>query len=345
MFRFGHKEFFLLLLLLPILVGIKILYSYLIKRKIRNFGNPAVIAGLIPEYSVFRKNLKFVLSLIAVAFIIAALAGPQFGSKLTEVKREGIEIIIALDVSNSMLAEDVKPNRLERAKQELTRLLDKLDNDRIGLIVFAGDAYTQIPITNDYLSAKMFLSGIGPQMVSQQGTAIGAAIELATRSFSPQSEAGKAIVIISDGENHEGGVDDAIKQANGKGIIIFTIGMGSSQGVRIPVVSGPDNRDYHRDSEGNFVITQLNESMLMDIASAGGGKYYRASTPGMGMNNMLEQLRKMNRSEIESKVFTEFEEQFPALIWIAFGILVLEFLLLERKNKWLKNIQLFNPKT
>lgn len=345
MFRFEHKEYFLLMMVLPILVGLYLLYSHFRKRNIRKFGNPDIIESLIPDYSSFRKNLKFILLLLATSIIIAALAGPQFGSKLTEVKREGIEIIVALDVSNSMLAEDLRPNRLERAKQELTRLLDKLDNDRIGLIVFAGEAYTQIPITNDYLSAKMFLSGINPQMVSRQGTDIGVAIELANRSFSPQSETGKAIVIISDGENHEGGVANAIKQATDKGIKIFTIGMGSNQGVRIPVSSGPDNRDYHRDSEGNFVITRLNESMLMDIASAGGGKYYQASTPNLGMNNMLEQLRNMNESETESKVFTEFEEQFPVLIWIAFGILILEFLLLERKNKWLRLIQWFNKKT
>ena len=303
---------------------------------------PSLIATLMPNYSKFRNNLKFILLLFSVLLIIMALAGPRFGSKLSEVKHEGIDIIIALDVSNSMLAEDIKPNRLERAKQELSRLLDRLDNDRIGLIVFAGDAYTQIPITNDYLSAKMFLSGVNPEMVSRQGTAIGSAIELAMRSFSPQSQAGKAIVIISDGENHEGGVSEACKKAADKGIKIFTVGMGMSQGVRIPVSMNGNDRDFRRDKDGNFVVTRLNEQMLMDIASAGGGRYYRASSPDMGLNNMIAMFNKLKRTETISKVYTEFEEQFPGVIWLALCLLVLEFVLLERKSRWFRNVSLFD---
>jgi len=344
MFRFEHEEYLLILFVLPIIVGLYLLYYYRRRRNITKFGDPELIFTLMPDFSQFRKNLKFILLLVASTFVIIALAGPQFGSKLTEVKREGIEIIVALDVSNSMLAEDIKPNRLERAKQELTRLLDKLNNDRIGLIVFAGEAYTQIPVTNDYLSAKMFLSGINTHMISKQGTAIGAAIELAMRSFDPQSKAGKAIVIISDGENHESGVSEAIKKATEKGIKVFTVGMGTNMGARIPVSSSPFNRDYQRDHDGNFVITKMNEPMLMEIASTGGGKYYRANMPNLGMNNMLEQLNNMNKAKTEYKVFTEFEEQFPALIWLTLGVLFLEFLILERKNRWLKNIPLFNKK-
>jgi Ca-activated chloride channel family protein len=344
MFRFEHKEYLFLLLVLPILLGFYLFYIYRRKSNIRNFGDPELISSLMPDFSMFRKNLKFLLLLLTIAFIIIGIAGPQFGSKLTEIKREGIEIIVALDVSNSMLAEDIKPNRLERSKQELTRLLDRLDNDRIGMIVFAGEAYTQVPITNDYLSAKMFISGINCQLISKQGTAIGAAINLAVRSFDLQSPAGKAIVIISDGENHEGGVSEAIKNATEKGITIFTVGMGTNQGARIPVGNSAYNRDYHRDREGNFVVTKLNEPMLVEIASAGGGEYYRASMPNLGMNNMLVKLNNMNKAETEYKVFTEYEEQFPVLIWMALGALLLEFLLLERKNKWLKNILLFNRK-
>jgi len=344
MFRFEHKEYLLILLILPVLVGLYLLYIYRRRSAVRNFGNPELVSLLIPDFSQFRRNLKFLLLILGTTLVIIAIAGPQFGSKLTNVKHEGIELIVALDVSNSMLAEDVKPNRLERAKLELTRLLDKLDNDRIGLIVFAGDAYTQIPITNDYLSAKMFLSGINTGMVSKQGTAIGEAIELATRSFNMESKAGKAILIISDGENHEGGVSEAVKEATDKGIRIFTVGMGLSQGVRIPVSSSPGNRDYQRDKQGNFVITRLNEPMLMDIASGGGGEYYRASSPNLGMNNMISKLRGMNKAETEYKVYTEYEEQFPVLIWLALGILLLDLLVLERKNKWLKNILLFNRK-
>jgi Ca-activated chloride channel family protein len=342
MVNFEHKEYLLLLCILPLLLGIYIVYQYWRNNNIKKVGNPSLIATLMPKYSKFRNNLKFILLLFSVLLIIMALAGPRFGSKLSEVKHEGIDIIIALDVSNSMLAEDIKPNRLERAKQELSRLLDRLDNDRIGLIVFAGDAYTQIPITNDYLSAKMFLSGVNTEMVSRQGTAIGSAIELAMRSFSPQSLAGKAIIIISDGENHEGGVSEACKKAADKGIKIFTVGMGMSQGVRIPVSINGNDRDFRRDQDGNFVVTRLNEQMLMDIASAGGGRYYRASSPDMGLNNMIAMFDKLKRTETTSKVYTEFEEQFPGVIWLALSLLVLEFVLLERKSKWFRNVSLFD---
>jgi Ca-activated chloride channel family protein len=260
------------------------------------------------------------------------------------MKREGIEIIVALDVSNSMMAEDIKPNRLEKAKQELSRLMDRLENDRLGLIVFAGDAYTQIPVTNDYLSAKMFLSGIGTNMVSRQGTAIGAAIELASRSFSPQTKASKVIIIISDGENHEGGVEDACKKAADKGIRIFTIGMGLTQGARIPLREDAYNRDFRRDSEGNFVITRLNEQMLKEIAAAGNGHYYRANSPNMGLNDMLAQLNKLDKAEMEYREYTEYEEQFPVLIWIALALLIGEYMVLDRKNRWLKKIRVFNKR-
>jgi len=342
MFKFENNEYLLLMCILPLLLGLYMLYQYRRKSNIKKLGNPELIATLMPDYSQFRNNLKFLLLVLSVLLIILAVAGPRFGSKLTEVKHMGIDIMIALDVSNSMLAEDIKPNRLERAKQEISRLMDRLENDRIGLIVFAGDAYTQIPITNDYLSAKMFLSGINTEMVSRQGTDIGSAIELAIRSFNPQSQAGKAIVIISDGENHEGDVSGACKKAADKGIKIFTVGMGMSQGVRIPVSSNHYNSDFHRDKDGNFVVTKLNEQMLMEIATAGGGKYYRGNMPDMGLNNMLTWFNKLNKAETETKVYTEFEEQFPGFIWLAVGILLLELIILERKNKWLKNIRLLD---
>jgi Ca-activated chloride channel family protein len=242
-----------------------------------------------------------------------------------------------------MLAEDIKPNRLERAKQELSRLLDQLENDRVGLIVFAGNAYTQVPVTNDYLSAKMFLTTITTEMVSRQGTAIGEAIELAIRSFNPQSKAGKAIVIISDGENHEGDVQAACQKATERGIRIYTIGMGLSQGVRIPE-SGNNMyvRDYKRDKAGNFVITRLNEQMLIDIAEAGNGRYYRASSPDIGLNSIMNELNRLNKEGSETSEYTEYEQQFPALIWMALALLILEFIIIEKKNRWLNTIKLFD---
>jgi Ca-activated chloride channel family protein len=343
MFNFEHREYLLLLLVIPVLMILYVLYLLRRRNNIRRIGDPEIIATLMPDYSQFRNNLKFFLLLLTVALIIVAIAGPRFGSRLTQVKHEGIDIIIALDVSNSMLAEDIKPNRLERAKQELSRLLDRLENDRVGLIVFAGNAYTQIPITNDYLSAKMFLSNINTEMVSRQGTAIGDAIELGLRSFNPQSKAGKAILIISDGENHEGDVEKACKNASEKGVRIYTIGMGLTQGVRIPAAGNNLYvKDYRRDREGNFVITRLNEQMLKDIADAGNGRYYRASSPDMGLNSMMVELNKLDKESSEATEYSEYEEQFPGVIWIALFFLILEFLLLERKNKWLRNIKVFD---
>ncbi len=229
MFRFEHKEYLMLLLIIPVLAAIFLFQFFKRKRDLRKIGDPQLISTLMPEYSQFRRGLKAVLLLIVLALIIIAISGPQFGSKLTKVKHEGIEIIVALDVSNSMMAEDIRPNRLERAKQELTKLMDKLQNDRFGLIVFAGDAYTQIPITNDYLSAKMFLAGINTNMVSRQGTDIESAIELGIKSFSSTSKASKAIIIISDGENHEGDVQAACKKAveNGNKDIHYWNGIAS----------------------------------------------------------------------------------------------------------------------
>jgi Ca-activated chloride channel family protein len=341
MFNFEHKEYLLLLFILPVILGLFMLYQVRRKKDIRKIGNPALIATLMPDYSKFRNTVKFLIQFLSVALIILAIAGPRFGSKLSQVKHQGIDIIIALDVSNSMMAEDIKPNRLVRAKQELSRLLDKLENDRIGLVVFAGEAYTQIPITNDYLSAKMFISSISPEMVSRQGTAIGEAINLAIRSFSPRSESGKAILIISDGENHEGGVMEACKEATQKGIRIYTIGMGQLQGVRIPMQGNSYDRDFQRDRDGNFVVTRLNEQMLKEIADAGNGKYYRANSPDMGLNSMLADLNKLNKTGSEYSAYSEYEEQFPGVIWIALALLLLEIAILEKKNKIFGKIKMF----
>ena len=341
MFRFEHTEYLWALMVLPLLAG---LYGYRYFRRrsdLKKIGNPVIITSLMPDYSSFRRKVKAILLIAVFALLVLAIAGPQFGSKLREVKHEGIEIMVALDVSNSMLAEDIKPNRLERAKQELSRLMDKLENDRVGLIVFAGDAYTQIPITNDYLSAKMFLAGINTSMVSRQGTDIGSAIELAIRSFGQKTTASRAIIIISDGENHEGNVKQACEKAAESGIRIYTIGMGLPQGVRIPLNENEYNRDFRRDNDGNFVVTRLNEQMLADIAAAGGGKYYRANSPNMGLGYLLSHLDQLDKVEMEYRVYTEFEEQFPVLVWIAFGLLVFEFILIDRKNRWFR-IRLFD---
>jgi|WetSurMetagenome_2_1015567.scaffolds.fasta_scaffold141374_2 Ca-activated chloride channel homolog len=341
MFGFEHREYLYLLFILPLLVGGYLFYLIRRKNDFRRFGNPELIRNLVPDISMVRNNLKFLLVLVSAGLLVVALAGPRFGSKMTQVRHEGIDLMIALDISNSMLAEDIRPSRLERAKQELSRLLDKLEDDRIGLIVFAGEAYTQIPITNDYLSAKMFLTGINTEMVSRQGTAIGDAINLAIRSFNSKSKAGKAIIIISDGEDHEGEVVEACKKAVEKGIRIYTIGMGSNEGVRIPSGHGSYHKDFLRDKDGNFVITRLNEEMLKEVATAGKGKYYRASTANLGLQNLLLELNRQNKTGSETTEYAEYNEQFPGIIWIVLVLLIIEFTILNRKSKWFRKIRLF----
>jgi Ca-activated chloride channel family protein len=341
-FRFAHQEYLWLLAILPALIAVYIGFVFIRKRSLKRFGDTELLQELMPFASWVRNRFKFILLLISLGLLIIAIAGPQFGSKIKEVNRKGIEIIIALDVSNSMLARDIKPDRLTRAKQSIARLIDQLQNDRLGLIVFAGDAYTQIPITSDYVSAKMFLSGVSSTMVSRQGTAIGSAIELAMKSFSSQEEINRAIVIISDGENHEGNAIDIARSAAEKGIRVYTIGIGLPEGVPIPDSENSYIKEYRRDRNGNIVTTRVNEQMLAEIASEGNGKYYRASTGNIGLNDLYSELNRLEKTEMESKVFSEYEEQFPAIIWIVLGLLVLELIVLERKNKWFKNIKLFN---
>ena len=276
MFRFGNIEYLWGLVVIPLLTFFFIWSRIARKRALHKFGQENILKQLMPFSSTNRPRLKFLILILSLAFFITGIARPQFGSKLKKVKREGVELIIALDVSNSMMAEDIKPNRLERAKRAISRLVDRLKDDKIGLIVFAGDAYTQLPITSDYNSAKLFLNSVNTQIVPKQGTAIGAAIELATRSFTPGGDANKAIVIITDGENHEDDAISATEKAVEEGIIIHTIGMGLPAGSPIPVLRGGQT-DYLKDRDGNVVVTKLNEQMMEQIAVAGGGIYVRAN--------------------------------------------------------------------
>ncbi len=338
MFRFAHPETLYLLVLVPMLMALFAWGRARRKRQLRQFGEEMLLEQLMPNVSNKRPVWKFYLTLFAVAVMIFVVAGPQFGSKLQSTKKKGIELIIALDVSNSMLAEDIKPNRLERAKQAISQMVDKMGNDKIGLIVFAGDAYTQLPITTDYTSAKMFLSTINTGIVPKQGTAIGKAIELASQSFGPQEDVSRAIIVITDGENHE---DDAIKAAEAaqeKGIVVYTIGMGSAKGAPIP--TGVNNA-FRKDRDGNVVITKLDEKMLQEIAIAGGGKSMRANNSKVGLNELFKEINNMEKSEIEAKVYSEYDEQFQWLALIALVLLAFEIFILERKNQYLKDIHLF----
>jgi Ca-activated chloride channel family protein len=343
LFRFANPDFLYLLLLLPVMIVLWIINEIRKRRAIQRLGDSSLVKKLLPELSRFRPSLKFILQLIAVSAAIIILARPQFGSKLEEVKKQGVEVIIALDVSNSMLAEDIQPNRLTRAKQALTRLIDNLDNDKIGLIVFAGDAYTQIPITTDYISAKMFLSAISPDMVPKQGTAIGSAIDLGMRSFSPGEGKSKALIIITDGENHEDDPVAKASEASKAGIVIYTIGIGSANGVPVPItISG--KRDYLKDKDGNTVITKLDEDILKKIAINAGGSYVRASNSNIGLDEIFGEIKKMKKQEMESTMYTEYNDQFQIFAVIALFFLIVDFMIMDRKNRKLSNIKLFKFK-
>ena len=338
MFRFENDTILYLLLAIPILFIGYYFYFQNFKNRLKRFGNPDLLKSLTPLFSTSRPFLKFSLVSLVFVLLIIALARPQFGSKLKEVKREGIELIIALDVSNSMLANDITPNRLERAKQAINTLVTKMKDDKIGLVIFAGDAYTQLPITADYTSAKMFLSNISPDIVSKQGTAIGKAIELGMSSFTPSEKSSKVIVIISDGENHEGDAIAAAQQASEKGILVYTIGMGSSRGALIPEKGGAG---FVKDKQGNPITTRMNADMLSKIAAAGGGKYYSASGNSVGLSKLYSELGKLDKTEIETQVYSEYDDQYSYFIGLAIILLVIEILILDRKNKWLSTLKMF----
>lgn len=339
MFRFANPDFLFLLAILPVLIAFYVFAIMRKKRAIKLLGNPELISQLMPDESLKRQHLKFWLLFGAIGVVIFIIAGPQFGSKLETVKRNGVEIMVCLDVSNSMLAEDVAPNRLEKSKQMLSKLTDGFTNDKVGLIVFAGDAYTQLPITSDYISAKMFLSSINPSMVSTQGTAIGKAINLALRSFTPSETSDKAIILITDGENHEDNAVGAAKAAAEKGIHVNIVGIGLPKGAPIPL-DGTNN--YMKDKEGNVVITQLNEAMCQEIASTGKGLYVRADNTNSALKTLQKEIEKLNKSELDSKVYSEYDEQFQMLTWIALFILIIEFFVLGRKNRIFKKVKLFS---
>src|SRR5665647_1724213 len=271
-FRFAHPEYLYFLLVIPVFMVFFILTRMYRRRSLRIFGDHALIVQLMPSVSTARPIIKFILWMLALYFIITALAQPQFGSKLLTSKRKGVELIIALDVSNSMMAEDIKPNRLERAKRAIAKLTERLRDDKLGLIVFAGQAYVQLPITTDYVSAKLFLDAINTSIVPEQGTAIGAAIDMATKSFSPNFVGSKAVIVITDGENHEDDAVGAAKNALEKKIVVHTIGMGLPQGAPIPMGPGGSS-DFLKDKNNNVVVTKLDENMLTQIATAGGGTY------------------------------------------------------------------------
>jgi Ca-activated chloride channel family protein len=343
MFRIANPEYLFALLIIPALIAF-FWYSRIQRRKaLAQFGQKEILSVLMPNISTVRPVIKFIVLLFALASIIIAIARPQFGSKLKTVKREGIELILALDVSNSMLAEDIQPNRLERSKRAISQLVDKLSDDKIGLIVFAGEAYTQLPITSDYVSAKLFLNSISPQIVPTQGTAIGAAIDLGIKSFSPQFAGSKVIIVITDGENHEDDAIGAATNAASHGIVVHTLGMGLPNGALIPDFSN-GQKGYRKDNKGNTIVTKLDEPMLQNIARAGKGFYIRANNTQVGLNTLFNEVNKMEKTEMESQIYADYDDKFQYFIGLGLFLILLNYLILERKNKYLKNLKLFGDR-
>ena len=341
MFRFAHPEYLSLLLLIPVLIGVFVYTTIQKRRRIKQFGNPDLLAELMPNVSVVRPQVKFYIQLIAIILVIIVLAQPQFGTKMEKEKRQGIEVMIALDVSNSMMAQDIQPNRLEKAKQVLSKLVDDMTNDKVGLVVFAGDAYTQLPITVDYVSAKMFLSSISPKLVPRQGTAIGSAIDLCIKSFGEKSEAGRTIILITDGENHEDDAVGAAKLALNNGIVLNVIGMGKPDGAPIPVEG---TMSFWKDKDGNVVVSKLNEEMCKNIAIAGGGSYVRADNTNAAYKIISKNLDKIAKSDIKTQVFSDYNEQFQSFALFALLLLVVDTFVFDRKNKRLSRWKIFNLK-
>lgn len=328
MIHFAQAQYLLLLLLIPFFFLIQAIALRLRRRRIRKFGDETLVNRLMPSYAKGKVWVRLVLFSLGFFFFVIGLSRPQIGAKLKEHETRGAEIMIVLDVSNSMLAEDYSPNRLERAKLAIARLVDKLREDRIGLIVFAGNSFVQLPITTDYVSAKMFLNSISTESVPVQGTAIGDAINTAMRSFSAQSEKSRAIVVITDGENHEDDPVAAAEQAAAMGVRVFTIGVGSPEGKPIPM-----DGELLKDKNGEIVVTRLDESVLQDVARAGNGVYVRAGNTEFGLNPVIDDIRKMEDEKYNSIVFEEYDEQFMYFLAFAFVLFVIEMLIGDRKSK------------
>ena len=328
MIHFAQAQYLLLLLLIPFFFVVQALILKLRRRRLRKFGDEALVKQLMPSYAKARTWVRLVIFSFGFFFFVIGLSRPQIGAKLKEHETKGAEIMIALDVSNSMLAEDYSPNRMERAKLAISRLVDKLRDDRIGLIVFAGNSFVQLPITTDYVSAKMFLNSISTESVPVQGTAIGEAINTAVRSFSAQSEKSRAVIVITDGENHEDDPVEAAGQAAEMGIRIFTIGVGSPEGKPIPM-----DGELLKDKNGDIVVTRLDETVLQEVAKAGNGVYVRAGNSEFGLNPIIDDIRKMDDEKYNSIVFEEYDEQFMYFLGFAFILFVIEMLIGDRRSR------------
>ena len=337
MFRFEEPIYLYLLAVIPVLALVRWLLERKQHKRLRKFGDPELLSQLMPDVSRWRPAAKFWTLEAALALLIVMIARPQMGTRISHDKRTGIETIIAMDISNSMLAEDVAPSRLDRTKMMVENLVDNFTDDKIGLIVFAGDAFVLLPITSDYVSAKMFLSDIHPSLMATQGTDIATAINMATNSFTQQQGVGKAIIVVTDGEDHEGGALEAAKDAKKKGMRVYVLGVGSPNGAPIPLGNG----NYMKDRTGNTVMTKLNEEMCRQVAEAGGGAYIHVDNNSNAQQQLDNELSKLTKKEMQSTIYSDYDEQFQAFGIIALILLIIEICILDRKNPLARRINIF----
>ena len=340
MLRFEDPIYLWMLLIIPILVLMRFIVWRKRKRNLRKFGDPSLLKEMMPDVSKYRPTIKFCLLLSAITILIFMIARPQVGSKISHEKREGIEVLIALDISNSMLAQDVIPSRLEKSKLLIEDLVDHFTNDKVGLVVFAGDAFVQLPITNDYVSAKMFLQNINPSLITTQGTDLARAISLSQSCFTQREHIGRAIIVITDGEDHEGGALEAAREAYKKGINVFILGVGTSKGAPIP----DGNGGYLKDNSGQTVLSALNEQMCQQVAKAGNGVYIHVDNTSDAQEKLNNELSKLQSGISDTVVYSEYNEQFQIFGMILLLLLIVETILLESRNPLFKQINLFRDK-
>lgn len=341
MMKFAHISYFWLMAILPVLVLLYILSNRSLEKKLQKLGNKRLIENLVPDRSKGRKNVKFILSLLALVSLIFALANPLIGTKQEKVKRKGIDIIIALDLSKSMLAEDLAPSRLERSKKFISSMIQEMKSDRVGFIVFAGNAYLQMPLTVDYSALEMYVRTVNTQIIPTQGTAIGKSIDLALQAFDSDIQKHKAMVIISDGEDFEGDVFDKAKEAAKSGVKIFTVGVGTPKGAPIPVYNKFGQRaDYKKDNSGSIILTKIDEQTMQQLATYGGGKYFRL-TGKETTKALFNELSGVEKKEIEELVYTDYEEQFQYFLFLALVFLLIGIFITHRKSKLFSKIKLF----
>ncbi|WP_291959683.1 VWA domain-containing protein [Maribacter sp.] len=345
MIQYDEKIYFYLLFIIPVIIVLFFLLLVWKKRTQKKFADPELLKRLTPNRSYNKGGLKLIVFTLALALLVIGLVNPKIGTKLETVKREGVDIVFAVDVSKSMLAEDIAPNRIEKAKRLVSEIINQLASDRIGIIAYAGQAYPQLPITTDYGAAKMFLQGMNTDMLTSQGTAIDQAIELASTYYDDVEQTNRVLFIISDGEDHsEGSTLDAVEEAVEEGIIIYTIGVGKEKGAPIPIKRNGILESLKKDSQGETVITRLNETVLAEIASEGNGQYIDGSNTDAAVEYIKEELLKMDKKEFEAKQFAEYKDQFQWFVGAALLLLFLDIFILDRKTSWLKKLNLFNEK-